>query len=88
MNLSGPIEHVKYSHDQELLTMVADRRMYLFNKLFLLKAEYNLLLDEYGAGEQVNVNWGSKETQFHGQGMRDKREGKSFVCIIKLLFET
>jgi elongator complex protein 1 len=33
----------------------------------------DLNTDEFGCHESVSVNWGSKDTQFHGEGQRDSR---------------
>nr|XP_027195377.1 elongator complex protein 1-like isoform X2 [Dermatophagoides pteronyssinus] len=71
---TGNIDDAKFSYDQELLVVNTSKNvMLLFNKLWVLKSRYDLNVDEYGANEMININWGSKETQFHGQGMRDHR---------------
>ena len=71
---TGIIDGAKFSYDQELLVVNTSKNvMLLFNKLLVLKSRYDLNVDEYGANEMININWGSKETQFHGQGMRDHR---------------
>ncbi|OTF80521.1 hypothetical protein BLA29_003869 [Euroglyphus maynei] len=71
---SGGIDGAKFSHDQELLVIITRNNvMLLYNKLLALKRRYDLNVEEYGASEMINVNWGSKATQFHGQGMRDHR---------------
>lgn len=68
------IDDAQFSHDQELLVInTHNNLMLLYNKLLVLKRRYDLNIDEYGANEMINVNWGSKATQFHGQGMRDHR---------------
>lgn len=74
IEVPGGIETAKFSADQELLAVLSKRKdLMLYNKLMLLKCQYDLNQEEYGASEMVNVNWGSKQTQFHGEGMRDKR---------------
>lgn len=64
----------KFSHDQELLAIVTkNKKMLLLNKIMIEQTKYDMNQDDYGTNEMVNVNWGSKSTQFHGEGMRDKR---------------
>ena len=79
----------KFSHDQELLAIVTkNKKMLLLNKIMIEQTKYDMNQDDYGTNEMVNVNWGSKSTQFHGEGMRDKRVVKE-VCaqiLFKFLF--
>lgn len=77
------IDDAKFSHDQELFALsTRDNHMLLFNKIMILQASYNMDNDEYGDQQLVNVNWGSKSTQFHGEGMRDKRVIKEVMNAV------
>lgn len=67
------ISDAKFSYDNELLVLATKDNKMLFYHSFIKKHEYDMNLDEYGASVMVNVNWGSKSTQFHGTGMRDHR---------------
>lgn len=74
IDVPSSISDAKFSNDQELLAITCtNNEMLLLNKILVVKSRYDMNLEEYGANEMVNVNWGSKETQFHGPGMRDKR---------------
>ena len=68
------IDDAKFSHDQELFAVsTRDNQLFLFNKIMVLQTSYDMNKVDYGTNELINVNWGSKSTQFHGEGMRDKR---------------
>lgn len=86
IEVPGLIDTAKFSHDQELFSLsTRNNQMLLFNKIMLLQTSYDMNKDDYGINELINVNWGSKSTQFHGEGMRDKRVVKE-VFIIYFLF--
>ena len=81
INTPTTIDDAKFSHDQELFAIsTKNNQMLLFNKIMILQASYDMNKDDYGTNELVNVNWGSKSTQFHGKGMRDQRAIKE-VCL-------
>lgn len=61
--------------------------MFLFNKIMVLQTSCDMNKDDYGTNELVNVNWGSKSTQFHGEGMRDKRVVKE-VCSFGVFIDS
>ena len=51
--------------------------------------EVSLLEEGQGAGAQVTVGWGRKETQFHGSEGKEARSVKFEVfCSDQLLIET
>ena len=82
IDLLCDVDSAMFSGDQELLAVCTqDKRLLLFNKLMMLKCQYDMTKDEYGTNELINVNWGSKDTQFHGEGMRDKRVSKEVLSI-------
>ncbi|CAG2115298.1 unnamed protein product, partial [Medioppia subpectinata] len=72
--LSDGIQAVAFSLDQELIVLVTQNNsLVLMNKLFDVLTQKDLNTDEFGCHELVSVNWGSKATQFHGEGQRDSR---------------
>ena len=78
LDVPSAIDDARFSHDQELLAITTcDNQMMLMNKRgMVVQASYDMNQADYGTNEMVNVNWGSKSTQFHGEGMRDKRNIK------------
>lgn len=79
-NTQLQISDAKFSYDNELLVLATkdNQMLYYHSSTCHIHAlskihEYDMNLDEYGASVMVNINWGSKSTQFHGTGMRDHR---------------
>lgn len=63
----GGIKAVSWSHDQEVIAVVThDYKLIVMNIVYEPIAESNLLDEQFGDGEFINVGWGKKETQFHG----------------------
>ncbi len=86
--MPASIDSAKFSHDQELLSLsTRNNQMFLFNKVMVLQTSCDMNKDDYGTNELVNVNWGSKSTQFHGEGMRDKRVVKE-VCLFVVFIDS
>lgn len=82
--VDGTIDCALFSNDQELLVVTtSNNEMLQFNKFWTLETSYDMNSEEYGHAEMINVNWGSKSTQFHGEGMRDKRVVKQVRFISK-----
>ncbi|XP_054159619.1 elongator complex protein 1-like [Oppia nitens] len=72
--LSDGLQSVAFSLDQELIALITtNQSLILMNKLFDILSQRDLKSDEFGCNETVSVNWGSKATQFHGEGQRDTR---------------
>ena len=72
--LSIDIDSVSFSLDQELIVLLTQNNsLILMNKLFDILIQRDLITEEVGCHPSVSVNWGSKLTQFHGEGKRDVR---------------
>ncbi|KAJ7072902.1 pol II transcription elongation factor [Mycena amicta] len=56
-----------WSPDDELLAIVTgERKLTLMTSTFDMLSDAPLFTSEFGEDAQVNVGWGSKQTQFHG----------------------
>ena len=71
---SEGLTSVAFSLDQELIVLLTkNNSLILMNKLFDVLIQTNLETEQFGCNPSVSVNWGSKLTQFHGEGKRDVR---------------
>ena len=83
--LSDGLETVAFSLDQELIALItSNKTLVLMNKLFDILTQKDLRTEDFGCNPSVSVNWGSKATQFHGEGKRDIRTVKE-VLINKMI---
>jgi len=79
-SISDGLQSVSFSFDQELIVLLTKTNsLILMNKLFDVLAERDLKTEDFGLNKAVTVNWGSKSTQFHGEGKRDFRSDKQVI---------
>ncbi|OCB85125.1 IkappaB kinase complex, IKAP component [Sanghuangporus baumii] len=66
-SVDSGIVSVGWSPDESLVVIInGDEKLLLMTKTFDVLLEQPLLTEESGESQQVNVGWGSKQTQFHG----------------------
>jgi elongator complex protein 1 len=83
-SFSNGLQSVSFSYDQELIVLLTQNNcLILMTKLFDVLTEKDLKTEDFGINKAVTVNWGSKSTQFHGEGKRDFRDNKQvFIHFI------
>ncbi|XP_066919539.1 putative elongator complex protein 1 isoform X2 [Clytia hemisphaerica] len=71
--------NASWSSDQELLVLTTKQNtLIVMTRDFDPINEFPIHSDDFGEAQQVNVGWGSKETQFHGS------EGKEAAKVQKI----
>lgn len=83
------IKAISWSHDQEVIAVVThDYKLIVMNIVYEPVSESNLLDEQFGEGEFINVGWGRKETQFHGTEGKAAAHKKTDEILVENAIES
>jgi len=87
--ISCHISAMSWSPDQELFLLSSDdAKIIALTRSFDLINEVDLLADQEGKQQFLDVGWGKKETQFQGKGMRREKKESEEVLALKIDTDT
>lgn len=77
-SIDSGIKSAKWSHDEEILSIVTnDHNLLLFSRFLDLIMEKKIDASDLKINSQVSLGWGKEETQFKGRGIKQiERERK------------